>query len=101
MRALARTKVVLGALPPITNVCRGGSERPPDTHPPPSRCRASIEVELAKREGEDPGPPAKDNKVLTVFMDDLAIPEVKDDENGGQVSVQDIQLVVRGRELFV
>lgn len=52
-------------------------------------------------EGEDPGPPAKDNKVLTVFMDDLAIPEVKDDENGGQVSVQDIQLVVRGRELFV
>ena len=98
MRALARTKVVLGALPPITNVCRGGSERPPDTHPPSSRCRASIEVELAKREGEDFGPPAE---VLTVFMDDLSIPEVKDDENGGQVSVQDIQLVVRGRELFV
>lgn len=48
-------------------------------------CQNSIEVELDKRGGKNFGPPG--GKKMTIFMDDLSMPEVKLDGNDGQTSV--------------
>lgn len=41
----------------------------------PFMCQNSIEVELDKRGGKNFGPPG--GKKMTIFMDDLSMPEVK------------------------
>lgn len=57
-------------------------------------CQNSIEVELDKRGGKNFGPPG--GKKMTIFMDDLSMPEVKHDDNNSQERHLEKQLSVRG-----
>lgn len=52
-------------------------------------CQRFIEAERDKRRGEDLPPPGGKN--ITVFMDDLYIPEKQQDNDGGQVSIYYMQ----------
>lgn len=45
-------------------------------------CQNSIEVELDKRGGKNFGPPG--GKKMTIFMDDLSMPEVNHDDDDDQ-----------------
>ena len=56
----------------------------------PFMCQNSIEVELDKRGGKNFGPPG--GKKMTIFMDDLSMPEVRRGENDGQTKRLRIQL---------